>query len=190
MSAPYAKTIRKLLENADIVHDKFHISKHLNDAVNLARAREHRKLMKNKDETLKGSKFTFLKGLESLSDEAVDKIARLKKADSKVAKAWYVKELFRHFWLRRDKEFAQSFFNYWLQEALKIKVPSITKVARMLKKHLKNILTYFASYITNGLAEGFNSKIQSLKSNARGFRNFDNYRTRILFFCGKLSLHP
>jgi transposase len=35
-----------------------------------------------------------------------------------------------------------------------------------------------------------NSKIQMIKSNARGFRSFDNYRTRILFFCGKLNLYP
>ncbi|MCX5685117.1 MAG: transposase, partial [Planctomycetota bacterium] len=38
--------------------------------------------------------------------------------------------------------------------------------------------------------EGFNSKIQSIKSDARGFRNFANYRTRILFFCGKLNMTP
>jgi len=42
----------------------------------------------------------------------------------------------------------------------------------------------------NSMAEGFNSKIQSIKSNARGFRSFDSYRTRILFFCGKLNLLP
>jgi len=44
--------------------------------------------------------------------------------------------------------------------------------------------------ITNAISEGFNSLIQTLKANARGFRNFDNYRIRILFFCGKLDLAP
>jgi hypothetical protein len=37
-------------------------------------------------------------------------------------------------------------------------------------------------------AEGFNSAIQLIKANARGFRNFTNYRARILFHCGKLNL--
>ncbi len=60
----------------------------------------------------------------------------------------------------------------------------------MLKKRLNNILTWFRHPISNGPAEGFNSRIQSLKSAARGFRNFLNYRTRILFFCGKLDLRP
>jgi len=60
----------------------------------------------------------------------------------------------------------------------------------MLKKHFDNILAYFDCYITNAFSEGINSKIQALKANARGFRNFENYRTRILFFCGKLALSP
>jgi transposase len=66
----------------------------------------------------------------------------------------------------------------------------VAKVAKSLKRHLPNLLTYFKHHVTNALSEGYNSIIQTLKSNARGFRNFDNYRTRILFFCGKLNLLP
>ena len=66
----------------------------------------------------------------------------------------------------------------------------IVKVAKTLKARLENIVSYFRHRITNATAEGLNSKIQALKANARGFRNFFNYRTRILFFCGKLDLSP
>jgi transposase len=55
---------------------------------------------------------------------------------------------------------------------------------------LENLLTYLKHRITNAVTEGLNSKIQSIKSAARGFRNFKNYPTRILFFCGKLDLYP
>jgi len=51
-------------------------------------------------------------------------------------------------------------------------------------------LTYFLYRIINATTEGFNSVIQALKYAARGFRSFGNYRTRILFFCGKLDLRP
>ena len=44
--------------------------------------------------------------------------------------------------------------------------------------------------ITNAISEGFNSKIQAIKSDARGFRRFANYRARILFHCGKLIEMP
>jgi len=51
-------------------------------------------------------------------------------------------------------------------------------------------LTYLRHPVTNAVTEGLNSKVQMIKSNARGFRSFDNYRIRILFFCGKLDLYP
>jgi transposase len=60
----------------------------------------------------------------------------------------------------------------------------------MIKRRFEHILTYIKHLFTNSAVEGFNSRIQSLKSNARGFRSFKNYRTRILFYCGKLELMP
>ena len=66
----------------------------------------------------------------------------------------------------------------------------VVAVAHMLKRHLDHLVTYVKHHITNGVTEGLNSKIQNLKSAARGFRNFANYRIRILFFCGKLDLYP
>lgn len=62
--------------------------------------------------------------------------------------------------------------------------------ARSAKRHLNELLSYFRQRITNALSEGFNSKIQSIKSAARGFRAFENYRTRILFYCEKLQSVP
>jgi transposase len=84
--------------------------------------------------------------------------------------------------------FARSFFERWYKEAFGTGRPEVRKVARMLKKHLENILTYFECHITNAASEGLNSKIQAIKANARGFRNVENYRASILFFCGKPEL--
>ena len=64
------------------------------------------------------------------------------------------------------------------------------KVAKMLQRHFENIITYLRHPITNAVTEGLNSKIQAIKANARGFRSFLNYRTRILFSCGRLDLYP
>ena len=88
--------------------------------------------------------------------------------------------------LRAIRAFA--FFKKWYGWAIRSRLAPIKRVARTLKARLENIVSYFRHRITNASAEGLNSKIQSLKSAARGFRNFFNYRTRILFFCGKLDL--
>ena len=66
----------------------------------------------------------------------------------------------------------------------------LEKVVRTLKKHPKGRLNYFGHRITNAASESINSRIQALKANARGFRDFDNYRTRIPFFLGKLHMAP
>jgi transposase len=176
--------------HADIIHDKFHISQHLGNAVDKARRIEHAKLQKQSDETLTKTKYLWLKGMENLSDEALSRLKMLSRSELKVAKEWYLKELFKHFWSCRDKDYAKRYFEFWEKEVSGSGVEEIKKVARMLRKHLDNILTYFDSYLTNAFSEGINSKIQAIKANARGFRNFKNYRTRILFFCGKLSLSP
>ena len=78
----------------------------------------------------------------------------------------------------------------WYGWASRSRLGPIRDVAKTLKRHLDNIVSYFRHRITNAVTEGFNSRIQSIKSQAGGFRAFRNHRTRILFYCGKLDLLP
>lgn len=176
--------------NAEIVHDRFHISKHLNEAVDKVRRQEHKALMKDGDETLKGTKQLWLYNPENMSDEQYEEFDTLKDIELKTSRAWAIREQFRWFWKYSYAGNAKKFFTRWYQWASRCQLEPIKKVAKMLKRRLNNILTWFRHHISNATAEGFNSRIQSLKSAARGFRNFQNYRTRILFFCGKLELVP
>ncbi len=190
MSAPFIGAVHSLLPNADIVHDRFHISKHLNEAVDQVRRQEHRKLLKKCDRQLVGTKYLWLRGFEHMSDEVKAEFEGLRRSGLNVAKAWWIKELFTHFWTRTDKFFAERFFGEWIADAFKTGLKPIHKVARMLKQNFQNIITYFDSYITNAVSEGLNSKIQTIKANSRGFRSFENYRISILFYCGKLNMLP
>jgi len=58
----------------------------------------------------------------------------------------------------------------------------------MLRPRLPKLLSWFRHGIKNSISERFNSQIQTLSANARGLRNFQNDRPRILLFCGKLAL--
>lgn len=190
MSAAYIHASETQLPNADIVHDHFHISMHLNDSVDLVRRQEHRELCKKNDQRLKGSRFLWLQGFEHMSQEDKDSFIYLRNSSLKVAKAWSLKELFNHFWTMSHTQSASHFFARWFDEVMKSGLAPMKKVAKMLRKHLQNILTYFDSYLTNAISEGFNSKIQAIKSNARGYRSFENFRISILFHCGKLDMAP
>ena len=190
MAGYYAAAARAALPQAAIVHDKFHIAKHLGEAVDQVRRRENKELLQEGDATLKGSRQLWLYNPQNMSAEKRASFAQLKDLNLKVARAWAIKELFTELWNYSYEGSARKFFKKWFGWASRSQLRPMIKVARMLQAHLDNILTYLRHPITNAVTEGLNSKIQAIKANARGFRSFLNYRTRILFFCGKLSLYP
>jgi len=186
----FINSVTTNVTQADIVHDRFHISKYLNEAVDKVRCQEHKALKITGDERLTGSKHLWLFNPENLSEERWLEFKTLKDQELKTSRAWAIKEQFRWFWEYRYAGNASKFFNRWYGWATRSRLKPIIDVAKMLKRHFDNILTYFRHRITNAMSEGFNSRIQSIKSQARGFRAFKNYRTRIFFYCGKLDLLP
>jgi len=190
MWEPFIQTIQTQLPEADIVHDKFHVSSYLGEAVDKVRRQEHKELLAQGDETLKGTRQLWLYNPQNFSPEQAEEFSALKDLQLKVARAWAAKELFSKFWEYQEEGWARRFFKDWFGWVSRSRLKPLVEVAQMLKRHLENLLTYLRHHITNAVTEGLNSKIQSLKSAARGFRNFQNYRIRILFFCGKLALYP
>ena len=188
MGAPFINGTRLAAPNADIVHDRFHVSKPLNEAVDQTRREESAKLASDGDDTLKRTRFLWLHG--TVPDERKEDFEVLLETNLRTARAWAYKEQMVEFWNQPDAEAGNAFFQQWYRSVMHSRLPKLKKVAKTLKAHLAGLLTYFKHRITNALTEGFNSKIQALKADARGFRRFENYRTRILFFCGKLDLAP
>ena len=190
MWEPFIQTIQTQVPDADIVHDKFHVSKYLGEAVDKVRRQEHKELLAQGDETLKGTRQLWLYNPQNFSPEQAEEFSALKDLHLKVARAWAAKELFSKFWEYQEEGWARRFFKNWFGWVSRSRLKPVVDVAQMLKRHLDNLLTYLKHHITNAVTEGLNSKIQNLKSAARGFRSFRNYRIRILFFCGKLNLYP
>ena len=186
----FIKAAGEHLPNADIVHDRFHISQHLNQAIDKVRRQEHKALSKQQDDTLKNSKYLWLTGFENLSEEMQLRFNQLQSLGLKVGRAYAIKETFEHFWDYQYAGCARKFFKKWYGWARRSKLEPVKRVAKMIKEHFENIITYLKHRITNATTEGFNGVIQSIKANARGFRSFENYRVAILFQCGKLSLKP
>lgn len=186
----FETSVEKNLKNAEIVHDRFHITKYLKEAVDQVRRAENKQLADQGDDSLKGTKHLMLFNPENLTAAKQEELSKILKSVKKTSKAWHLVEWFRFFWEEEDSQGGREFFQRWYASAIRSRLAPIKKVARMLKKRLDRIVTWFTHRISNGRAEGFNSRIQSIKSAARGFRIFKHYRTRILFFCGKLNLKP
>jgi transposase len=190
MLPAFMNSARTHAPNADIVHDKFHVASYLGKAVDLVRKQEHRELLKDNDDTLTGSKYVWLTNPKNWSEEQEAQFKAFRSQDLKVSRAWAINQNFALFWDYVYPGAAENFFNRWYYWATHSRLQPVINVARTLKRHLPGLLTYCKHRITNAVSEGLNSKIQSIKANARGFRNFDHYRISILFHCGKLELFP
>ena len=184
----FQSATENLLPQAAIVHDRFHISKYLNKAVDTIRRQESRQLATTDNNPLIGSKYLWLYNPDNLNDNQNNVLVELLKHELKTGKAWALKNYLRLFWLCPTAELAAFLFQYWCKQVDHLNLPPLNKVKKLLEKHMHNILTYFQHPITNAVAEGLNSKIQAIKTAARGFHSFKSYRTRILFYCGKLDM--
>jgi transposase len=189
---PYRKTVREQVPNGErkIVFDKFHVLQHVGIAVDHVRRAESRTLAAEGDGTLKRTKYVWLKNPANFTKAAWDDFAALRDSTLQSARAWAIKESLRPLWDYTYVGAARTFFKRWYWWATHSRLAPVIKVARMLKAHLENILTYLTHRITNAVTEGLNAKIQWIKFGARGCRNRESFKTAILFHCGGLDLEP
>ena len=159
---PSRKTGREQVPDGErkIDFDKFHVLQHVGATVDHVRKAESRALAALRESTLQS------------------------------ARARAIKESLRPLWDYTYVGAARTFFARWYWWATHSRLAPILQVARMLKQHLENILSYLTHRITNAVTEGLNAKIQWIKFGARGFRNRESFKTAILFHYGGLDLEP
>ena len=190
MWAAFEAALGEVLPQADIVFDPFHVVSHAGKAVDEVRRAEHRRLAAEGASVLKGTRQLWLWGREKLDREQRRELGRLLEADLNTGLAWALKEDLRRLWDFKRPSAARDFLDTWLAKAEASGLAPVKRVAAMIASHLPGVMAWFWHRISNGVAEGFNSAIQAIKSSARGFRTFANYRIAILFHCGGLQLFP
>lgn len=156
------------LAKTKIVFDRFHIMKHMTQAVDGVRKAEHRRLLAEGNDTLKRTKYLWLFSEENLPEHSAEWFAGLKAMHLKTGRAWAIKESLRELWNYRRKGWALRHWKAWYFWATHSGLEPVVKVARMLKSHLDNVLTYCEHRITNATSEGINSKIQTVKKTRTG----------------------
>lgn len=192
MWSPYINSTRKHLAMADekIVFDKFHILKHLGDAVDKVRRGENRELQTEGDQRLAKTRYLWLTHPDRLEGEARAKIDSLRKGTLRTARAFRYKEHASHLWGYIRRGMAERLWRQWLHGALRCALEPIRVVARMIKNHWAGVINAATSDITNAMSESVNSHIQRIKKRACGFRSRTRFREAILFHLGGLDLYP
>ena len=180
----YLNSVETILPNANVVHDRFHLIKYLNDAIDKVRRREVKQ-----HEELKHSRFVLLKNQANLTDKQQIVFDHIQAANYQVSKAWRVREDFKDIFGSQTITEAITLFIKWGASVLNTNIKEVIKVAKMFNKHIKGVCNALTQSFSNAMAERLNGKIQEIKTVARGYRTFKNFRSAILFFHGGLNLY-
>lgn len=176
LSPAYISAVQKYLPCVDIVFDRFHVVKLLNEMIEELRRKERQKYIEQGQDIGKGDRFLVLRNFTDLDAYGKTRLQNLFEINKPLAKAHAMKEQFRVFWDKPTKEEAISFLLHWVIEAAKSGIAPLARVAKTILRHSDGLLSFFDHYISNGKAEGINNKIKVLKRKAYGYQDMEYFK--------------
>jgi transposase len=180
MWMPYIKVIEEKAPNATLVFDKFHIVRHLMDAVDQVRRDEIKEKGKEHKNLMKHTRYIWLKNPWNLTDKQKTRLGSLENLNLKINRL--LKESFRNLWSYKTVGWACRYLKQWFWWATHSRLKPIRDFAWMIRRHEENILSHFKLPIHNGTVEGFNNKAKIISRRAYGFRSANNYMVN-LYHC-------
>lgn len=192
MHDPYRDAVREFFPQPGpaVVHDRFHIAKHMNEALNDVRKEEAAKLATEDDRTLIGSRQLWLFGEENIPKHRTKTFAKLKNSDLATAEVWAQKENLRRMWSLKSIREARKHFKAWATWVRQAGRKRVIKVADMIASRLEDVISFCRHPISSGPLEGMNSIIMAIQRAGRGYRHAETFGVAIMFFCGGLQMAP
>lgn len=185
MHQPFADAVKAKLPQAQVVADRFHVMKNLLACITKAR----REIQAHADEEtkacLKGIRWLLLTNQDNLDDKRRETLAQALEASQELQTLYELKEDFRTlFESNHNRTDAKQALQAWIERARATHLSSLRPFLTTLHNWGTQILNYFHHRITQGFVEGMNNKIKLVKRRCFGFRNFENFRLRVLATCG------
>ncbi len=182
MWKPYIKSINENT-NADIVFDKFHVIKKINEAVDKIRKEEFAKADPEEKLRMKKKRFLILKRGEKLNEYEKQSLQDLMNKNSNLYIAYLLKEQVSEVFEETDLDRGISRLERWIENVRKIGMEAFTKVLEMMESHWDGIVNYFKHHLTNAASEGFNRKINMIRRRACGYKDLHYFQLKILQTC-------
>ncbi len=167
---------------AAVLYDKFHILRHLGEALDKVRKTEYARL-KGKDRTyIKGQKYTLLSHRENLTCEGRQALRTLPAANQRLHTAYLLKESFGQLWDYQREGWARRFFENWRTSLKWQRLKPYEEFAEMIDRHWDGIAAYCQpeNKVSLGFVEGLNNKIRVIQRRAYGLRDEEYLRLKIL----------
>jgi transposase len=190
MWKPYVEVIRECAPQATLVFDKFHIVRHLMEAVDQVRRDEIREKGKEHKDLMKDSRYIWLKNPWNLTSKQRTKLSSLERMNLKINRAYLLKERFRDLWSYKTKPWARKHLKQWFWWATHSRLEPLREFAWMVRRHEENILTWFHMPINNGVVEGLNNKAKVVSHKAYGFRTAGHFICNLYHCMANLPAIP
>ena len=167
---------------AAILFDKFHILRHLGEALDKVRKAEYARVTGPKRKFIKGQKYVLLAHKENLTREGRKNLKRLLAANKRLNTAYLLRESFAQLWDYKSPAWARRFFDNWKSQLRWQRLQPFENFAAMIERHWDGVAAYCRpeNKIALGFVEGLNNKIRVFQRRAYGLRDEDYLRLKIL----------
>jgi transposase len=168
--------------SAKILFDKFHVLRHLSDALDQVRKSEYKRLTGKPRRFIKGQKYTLLAHRENLTLEGRQALTLLLAVNKRLNTAYLLKESFGQLWDYQREGWARRFFEQWCAALKWQRLQPYEEFAQLIDRHWDGIAAYSApeNKVSLGFVEGLNNKIRVLQRRAYGLRDTEYLRLKIL----------
>jgi transposase len=182
MWKPFRKVTATNAPQAAILFDKFHILRHLGDALDKVRKSEYARLTGKQRRFIKGQKYTLLAHRENLSLEGRQALKALLAANKRLHTAYLLKESFGQLWDYQREGWARRFFDNWRASLKWQRLKPYEDFADMIERHWDGIAAYCKpeNKVALGFVEGLNNKIRVIQQRAYGLRDEEYLQLKIL----------
>jgi len=180
---PYIASIKENT-GAEIVFDKFHIAKKINEALDDVRKQEFANASPDERKNFKEKRFIILYRNERLTEEKKEKLNDLMVKNDRLYQAYLLKEQALDIFDEQDEKIALERLEMWFANVKNGGFKQFDSVAGTLKRYFYGIKNYFKHHLTNAASEGFNNKINVIKRRAYGFHDLEYFKLKILQSCG------
>ncbi len=187
MHDPYELEIRKQCPRAALIYDHFHVIKPLSLAIDNIRRRQQNEMPPEGRRYLKHSRYLLLRPREDLTQKQRVRLKDLFAVNATLSTAYLLKEDLRGVFRRQDCKQARSELRDWKRRVRESNIPELLEYVKMLNRRRFGILNFLKHRKTNGLSEGFNNVVKTIKKNAYGLHDSQYFRLKILRKCGKLG---
>lgn len=187
MHDPYVKVLRKKLPKTALVYDHFHVSKAIHNAIDEIRRRLQNQMPKKDRDIIKGKRWVLLRARETLSDRQEVSLQELMEMNKELAEAYILKEDFRWAFKATTRMAGEKRLGRWETKARESEIPEILDVLKTIERRREGIMNFFEYQVANGMAEGFNNVVGTIKKQAYGFHDREYLMLKILRICGKLD---